>query len=194
VTDDPGTPAADDPTAFAVAEGALLTATKTANGSLVEGTTLTYTVVISNAGSGVQGDNPGDEFTDVLPASLTLVSATATSGAALATIGTNTVTWNGSIPSGGDVTITITAQIEAGTQGATVSNQGTLAFDGNADGINEGTAVTDDPALGGAADPTSFVVVAPAVVEVPTLSELGAAAFVMLLAMAALLALRQRAA
>jgi len=38
---------------------------------------VTYTVVLTNSGPGAQGDNPGNEFTDVLPAGLTLVSATA---------------------------------------------------------------------------------------------------------------------
>ena len=48
---------------------------------------ITYTVVLTNAGPNTQSDNPGDELTDVLPASLTLVSASATSGTAVATIG-----------------------------------------------------------------------------------------------------------
>ena len=44
-----------------------------------------------------QQNNAGNEFIDVLPASLTLVSASATSGTAVANVGTNTVTWNGAI-------------------------------------------------------------------------------------------------
>ena len=107
---------------------------------------------------GAQADNPGNELTDVLPASLALVSATATSGTAAATAGTNTVTWNGAIPAGGTVTITITATILPAAAGPTVSNQGTISYDADGNGTNEATAQTDDPGVAGAANPTSIVV------------------------------------
>ena len=42
--------------------------------------TVTYTVVLKNTGTATQADNPGHEFTDVLPAGLSLVSASASSG------------------------------------------------------------------------------------------------------------------
>jgi len=45
--------------------------------------TATYTVVLSNSSTFAQQDNPGNEFIDVLPAGLTLVSASATSGTAV---------------------------------------------------------------------------------------------------------------
>ncbi len=131
----------------------------TVSGTFVRGSTVTYTVVVGNSGPGAQNDNPGDEFTDVLPAGVTLVSANATSGTALATVATNTVTWNGSIPSTGSVTITITATVDAAdATGATISNQGTISFDADGNGTNESTLVTDDPGVGGANDPTSFQV------------------------------------
>ena len=41
-----------------------------------------------------------------------------------------------------------------------VSNQGTLNFDANRDGTNEATGLTDDPSVAGAANPTTFTVVA----------------------------------
>src|SRR5207244_4442196 len=104
------------------------------------------------------GDNAGNELTDVLPAQLTLVSANATSGTAVATIGTNTVTWNGSIPAAGTVTLTIHATINLGTATQTATNQGTVSFDSNLDNVNDASALTDDPSVGGAADPTSFVI------------------------------------
>ena len=47
---------------------------------------MTYTVTLTNNGTDAQADNAGHEFTDVLPAGLTLVSATATSGTAAATV------------------------------------------------------------------------------------------------------------
>lgn len=134
-----------------------ITATKTVSGSFGVGGTVTYTVTLTNIGTANQADNSGHEFTDVLPGTLTLVGATATSGTA-ATAG-NTVNWDGSLaPLGGSVTITITATINAGTSGVTISNQGTVAFDADANGSNESNKLTDDPAVGGAADPTSFVV------------------------------------
>jgi uncharacterized repeat protein (TIGR01451 family) len=138
-------------------QGANVSATKTAGGSFVPGNNVTYTVTLNNGG-GVQADNPGDEFTDVLPAQLTLVSATASSGSAVATVGTNTVTWNGSIPgSGGSVTITIIATIQPSATG-TISNQGSVSYDSDANGTNDASAVTDDPAVGGGSDATTFTI------------------------------------
>ncbi|MEZ5543856.1 MAG: M36 family metallopeptidase [Lysobacteraceae bacterium] len=134
-------------------------ATKTVSGTFIVGGTVTYTVTITNSGTGTLADNPGDEFTDVLPASLTLVSATASSGTATATIGTNTVTWNGTLAQlGGAVTITIQATINSGTQGMLIINQGTVSYDSDGNGSNDATTLTDDPAPGGASDPTVFQV------------------------------------
>jgi len=136
--------------------GADVAGTKSVSGTFVPGTNVTYTVVLTNSG-GAQADNPGNEFIDVLPANLALVSAAATSGTAVATLATNTVTWNGTIPMSGSVTITITAMIVPAASG-TITNQGTVSYDGDANGTNEATRPTDDPSVGGASDPTSFVV------------------------------------
>jgi uncharacterized repeat protein (TIGR01451 family) len=189
-TDDPGTQPANDPTSFVVAPGANVTGTKAASGSFVEGGTVTYTVVLTNSGNGAQADNPGNEFTDTLPAGLTFVSVTASSGTAAQSAGT--VTWNGSIPAGGSVTITIKATLNPGTAGTAISNQGTFHFDGNNDGINETTGLTDDPAtVAPVVDPTTFLVTQ-SVIEVPTLSPLGFAALVLLLAGAGFALLRRK--
>lgn len=131
---------------------------------IAEGGAVTYTVVLHNGGAATQSDNPGDEFVDVLPSSLQLVSATATSGTAVADIPNRTVHWNGSIAAGADVTITIHATVPAGSSG-TISNQGTIHFDGDHNGTNESTTVTNAPVSGG---PTTFVAVS--AVKVPTLS------------------------
>jgi uncharacterized repeat protein (TIGR01451 family) len=131
-------------------------ATKTVSGSFVAGGTVTYTVVLSNNTGFTLADNPGDEFTDVLPAGLSLVSANATSGTAVATIGTNTVTWNGSIASGATVTISITATITV--SGGTISNQGTAHVDLDNNGTNETNVVTDDPSVAGTTNATSFTI------------------------------------
>ena len=150
---------------------ASVTASKTAGGSFIVGNNVIYTVTLTNSGSGATTDNPGNEFTDVLPPTLALVSAAATSGTAVATLGTNTVTWNGGIAASGSVTITITATILPAAVGLTVSNQGTVSYDADLNGTNETTIPTNDPGTPAPGDPTSFVAAAP--VLVPTLSTWG---------------------
>ncbi|MBW8874591.1 MAG: ExeM/NucH family extracellular endonuclease [Acidobacteria bacterium] len=189
----PGNNSATDNDTLTAPPGASLSGTKTAAGSFTPGSTVTYTVVLTNNGPGTQGDNPGNEFTDVLPAGLTLVSATATSGTALATVGTNTVTWNGSLAAGASVTITITATIDPNAApGTTLTNQGTIAFDANGDGTNEASAQTDDPSQGGGADPTAFQVAAPPAPDIPTLDTVGLTLLALLLALGGAALLRRR--
>src|ERR1041384_3875901 len=139
---------------------ALLSGLKSVSGTKTPGSTISYQIGISNAPSASdQQDNPGNEFIDELPSQLTLVSADASGGTASVNTGTNTVTWNGTIPSGDSVTITITATIKIGTEGQTVSNQGTINYDADGDGTNEATTMTDDPDTSGA-DATVFTVCA----------------------------------
>jgi uncharacterized repeat protein (TIGR01451 family) len=159
VTDDPGVAGSADPTSFTITGGASVSGTKTVSGGFNVGDTVAYTIVLSNPSAVAQADNPGHEFTDVLPAALQLQSASATSGTAVATIGTNTVDWDGAIPGGGSVTITITATILPAAAGTTVNNQGTIRYDSDGNGSNDATALTDDPGQGGASDPTGFAVV-----------------------------------
>jgi uncharacterized repeat protein (TIGR01451 family) len=156
LTDDPSVGGTTDPTSFLVAD-TLVTGTKVVSGTLAAGSTITYTVTLTNSGSAAQADNPGDEFSDVLPASLTLINANATSGTAVPNVGTNTVTWNGGIAASGSVTITITALVEAVPIGTTITNQGTINYDNDVDGTNESSTTTDDPSVAGTNDPTSFV-------------------------------------
>ncbi|HEX2645508.1 MAG TPA: ExeM/NucH family extracellular endonuclease, partial [Thermoanaerobaculia bacterium] len=191
-----GNPANDSATATTtVSNGATLTATKTASGTFVPGSTVTYTIVLTNTSTHTQGDNPGNELIDVLPSQLTLVSASATSGTAVPTVATNTVTWNGSLAGGASVTITIQATVNSNVApGTTITNQATASFDSNGDGTNDGTVTTDDPAAGGSADPTNFTVVAaPAAAEIPTLDTVGLAMLVLLLAFGGAVFLRRRA-
>ncbi len=187
----PGNNSATDSDSITAAAGATVSGTKTVAGTFTPGSTITYTVTLNNTGTGAQGDNPGNEFTDVLPAQLALVSATASSGTAVATTGTNTVTWNGSIPAGGSVTITITATILPSAAGTVVTNQGTINFDGDGDNVNESVATTDDPGATGSNNPTSFVVGSD-ITQVPTLSTFGLIMLFVTLAGAALLFLRRR--
>ncbi len=183
------------PTAFtcnAFTPTAAVSGTKTVAGNFVAGGAITYTVTLSNTGSAAQADNPGNEFTDVLPSTLTLVSATSTSGIATADVATNTVTWNGVLPAVvGQATITIEATIKSTAAGQSIANQGQIAFDADGDGINESSAVTDDPATATRGDATALVV-PPAITDVPTLSPLGFATLALLLLGAGFALLRRR--
>ena len=105
--------------------------------------------------------------------------------------GVNPVTWNGAIPAGGSVTLTIPATIPTGTMGQTISNQGTVNYDSDNDGTNDATAQTDAPGST-ANDPTRFVVGGAPSAEVPTLSDFGLALLALMMAGAAVLALRRR--
>jgi uncharacterized repeat protein (TIGR01451 family) len=198
VTDDPGTAAANDPTSFTFIHTPVIAATKAESGTPTELHNITYTVVITNSGCGDQPDDPSTpEFSDFLPSSLTLVSASATgnpgpAGIATADIPSNRVTWNGTIPAGGTVTITIVAMVNLGTAGQTISNQGVASYDTNGDGLDDTGALTDDPSTPADGDPTSVVAQQAALAEVPTLSGLGLAVLVLALAGAALLLLRRR--
>ncbi|WP_165371407.1 fibronectin type III domain-containing protein [Pseudolysobacter antarcticus] len=183
----PGNNSATDSDTLLASTASLLGATKTvsASGGFTPGATIIYTVVVNNTGLGAQTDNPGDEFTDSLPAGITLVSATATSGTT--TTGAGIVHWNGSIPAAGSVTITITATINANASG-TIVNQGSVQFDADGNGTNESTALTNDPSVGGGtANPTSFAVVrvAAIAVPVPTLDWLALLGLAMALALGA---------
>jgi len=72
------------------------------------------------------------------------------------------VTWNGGIPGeGGSMTLAIHATIKAGTDGQTISNQGSIAYDSDHNGTNETSTVTDDPTTIVLNDPTTFVVGSP---------------------------------
>ena len=156
-------------------------------GSWMPLTPITKTMLLINCGPANQADNPGDEFTDTLPAGLTLTGASATSGVA-STAG-NTAHWNGAIPAGGTVTITITASIDPGTVGKTLCNQATIAYDADGNGTNESIGFSDDPDEPGAADPCCFQVIPP---NIPAVSGDGLAALALVLAGFALSRLRRR--
>jgi hypothetical protein len=115
------------------------------------------------------------------------VSASATSGTAVATVGTNTVTWNGGIAAAGSVTITINATIKPATvPGSVISNQGTVSYDSDGNSTNDASRLTDDPATVAANDVTSFTVIAggvpPVLQNTKSRKAHGAATFDLLLA------------
>ncbi len=171
----PANNSATDTNTVGAAPTVSISGTKTASGTFQVGSTVTYTIVLTNSGTATQADNPGFEFTDTLPASLTLVSADDGGNPGTFSNAGNTVNWDGSIPGGGgSVTITITATINPGTAGQTIANQGTFFFDADVNGTNESTGTTDDPGQPGGPTPTNFVVgVVGFDPSIPTLSPLG---------------------
>lgn len=163
-----------------------------AAGTFAPGSRVTYTLVLSNRGAGQQEDRPGPELINVLPQDLELLSVRADSGMAAADVATNSVTWNGSVPSQGAVNIVIEAMIRPGTLGRTVASQAEVAYDGDGLGVNWSTRLTDDPELPGTEDPTTFVVGQQEAAEIPTVSEVGLAILCLLLAGLGLVSLRRR--
>ncbi len=151
-----------------------------------EGGSVTFTKILWNGGPAAQGDNPGDEFTDVIPAGLTLVSAVASSG--MITIApANTVHWNGSIPVDGMVTIDIMVSVDLGTFGMSFCNTPVVNWDADGDGVNESSASTDDRC-----HPCCFTVTGAQ--PIPALSPLGLALLAILVAALGATRLRSRAA
>ncbi|MBV8518929.1 MAG: DUF11 domain-containing protein [Acidobacteria bacterium] len=171
----PGNESATATTNVVAPTSVIVHGTKSASGTFQAGSTVTYTIVLTNSGASAQTNNSGNEFTDVLPAALTLVNASASSGTATATVATNTVTWNGGIAAGGSVTITIHATINpAAPPGTLISNQGTFMYDSDANGTNDTSGVTDDASVAGGTNPTVFAVAAAASAAViPTASTYG---------------------
>jgi uncharacterized repeat protein (TIGR01451 family) len=167
---------------------ASLTATKAVTGgNLMPGGTVVYTVTLTNSGSGATFDEPGDEFTDTLPSTLTLTLAAASLGT-VSTTG-NTVHWNGGVPAGGTVTITIHATISSSAAvQSVISNQGMANYDATRSGTNQTAIVTNDPAKPG---PTQFVV-GGAIASVPALSGAGLAAMALALLASGAMTLRRR--
>jgi uncharacterized repeat protein (TIGR01451 family) len=145
-------------------------------GPLTAGGSVTYEVLLVNGGAPV-ADGAGDEFRDLLPPSLALSGATASSGT-VATAG-NLVTWNGALPAGGVVTLTISADLMNGIEGVLVCNQGEV--------LQPSFVLTDDPQVPGSEDPTCFVVS----VIVPAAGRGALALLALFLAAAGWLALRR---
>jgi hypothetical protein len=104
-------------------------------------------------------DNPGDEFRDVLPAEIAVLSVKASSGHAR--LEGRTVTWNGLIRARKSVTLTIKGRILQGMEGRTVANQAQAFYDEDNNGTNEATANSDDPSTPVVRDATVFVVRTP---------------------------------
>jgi hypothetical protein len=173
----------------APALSANLTATKAVTGgTLLVGGSVIYTLTLVNSGNGASFDDPGDELVDTLPPTLTLLSAAATLGTV--TTSGNTVHWNGGVPAGGSVSLTIEAAIGSNVAAATlISNQAMVAYDPARAGANTASFATAAPGVGG---PTQFL--AGAIASVPALSAAGLALLALALAACGMRFFRRRAA
>ena len=148
-------------------------------GSFVEGGTVTSTYLLRNDGRTPQTDNPGPELTLLLPAGLSPTGSRASAGTVTTA---NPVTWNGAIPAGGTVTITIDAVPGPGTVGSTLCNQATVFFDADADGINEESSLVSKFCCLGVLAPE----------EIPALGDLGMVLLALLMTVAGLRIVRKR--
>lgn len=107
-----------------------------------------YTVTISNTGTADQHDNPGNEFEDIISENTSFVygSETCTSGSISYDLIGNKIIWNGEINAESSVSINFEVEINSSlSNGALISNQGTVYWDSNEDGNNDKTELTDDP-------------------------------------------------
>lgn len=163
---------------------------KEVSGTFVPGGAVLYTITITNDTSVLQPDNDTPELEDALPPELVATAATASSGTVALDAAGNRITWNGSIPPDGTVTLTIEATIRSGTEGREVANRGALHFalsvDPSTDALgngatNDGLAFTEDPRTGG---PTLFQVLN-SVLAVPALDTLGLLLLALLLGLIA---------
>ncbi len=152
--------------------------TNIVTGSPRVGRTVTYTIVLKNDGSYAQQDNFGNEFQLDLPSELIFQTASASSGIVTVSVdsadekanfgGAYSIFWNGGIPAnGGAVTITIQAAVSEATEpGAVITTQGTINYDSDGNGTNELSTVTDNLAVAGNRNPTSFRAVVPTAASV----------------------------
>jgi len=92
------------------------------------GSTLTYTIVISNNGS---GPATGVQFQDNIPPGTTYVSGSATASSGTVSFGGTSVNWIGNIPPSGSVTITFQVTVNSTFQcPGLVQNAGMVMFNG----------------------------------------------------------------
>lgn len=132
-------------------------ATKIVDGDFIRGGFILYTVELFNNSPNLQPDNPGPEFTDMLPPGVRLERASSNFGTITEDRLQGKVEWNGSIPPMGRVVIFIEGFIRYSPGGPEICNQGEVFFDSQGNGMNGGTRLTDDPDLPGDEDPTCFI-------------------------------------
>ncbi len=113
----------------------------------VEGGTINYTIALSNVGPDTATNV---EVTDLLPAGVTFVSSSATQGA----FNDGTGLWNGiaSLAASGSDTLTITATVDAGTGGLTITNTADVTAADQSDGNAANDSDSADITVPGGAD------------------------------------------
>ena len=119
----------------------IIFAKSVASGGQTAGSNVAFSITATNNGPTANNAPALAQVIDTLPPSLTLVSATATSGTAVADIPNNRVTWNGSIAVAQTVTITITAFVKASAANTPINNAATYSYDANGDGTLDATGV-----------------------------------------------------
>ena len=119
-------------------------------GRLLFNDTIQYTIKINNLGSLGQGNNTGHEFEDFIPDNTAYVDGSlyATTGIVNYDAIENKITWDGSIPSSSNITLTFNVTVNSSLESGTIiSNQGTVYWDSNGDGTNDATEYTDDTSI-----------------------------------------------
>ncbi|MFC2000820.1 hypothetical protein ACFLXE_08750, partial [Chloroflexota bacterium] len=114
------------------------------NGVITPGDTLEYTVVIPNTGN--QDTTAPVAFRDSIAAYLTYVadSIGATGGTATYDAGADRIDWTGNVAAGASVTVIFRVMVDAGVSvGQVISNQGTVYYDSDDDGVNDASEPTD---------------------------------------------------
>ncbi len=198
-TDDPGQGGGTDPTIIPVTATPLICAPKTAalavdtntDGLYGPGDTIEYTIVITGCGnqdvSGVMFTNNAPLNTTLVVGSVTTTQGTVTSGN---TGGDTSVAVNVGTVAGGGGTVTVKFRVTINSP--LPPNITQITCQGQVTGTNVPPTLTDDPGTPAPNDPT-VVPITPVVVvtEVPTLSEWGAIALAMTLALLGLLWMRK---
>jgi len=160
-----------------------LALTVEAQGSFVEGSVVTYEILVANGLTVDFPDLPGDEVTLPLPAALDPVDVTADVGEARI-VSPTSVAWTGPLDAGEVVAIRLESRIKQQTRGMTVSTQALLDLE------DAGYLLESSPPGALQSGPTTFVVREP--LGIPTVSPWGLALLGLLLAGSALSFLRQR--
>jgi ELWxxDGT repeat protein len=140
---------------------------------LISDDTIEYRVALWNEGDLALADDPGPEFLDALDPRLELLGFAATAGAVRET--QEGLRWDLSLPPGASAELVF--QARASSPG-TYSNQATMSFDSNQDGLHDTVLLTDDPNAGGNSDPTVIAIGG----SIPTADSWGLALLVVSLA------------
>lgn len=119
-----------------------LTVTKTHTGDFTSGSNGTYTIIVSNIGSGASSASVATVVTDTLPSGMTFVSGTGTGWSCSAVSQTVTCTRTASIAAGGTApTITLTVSVSGAAR--TANNTATVSGGNETAGYTSNNSVTD---------------------------------------------------